>query len=194
MNQIRVAAAACTLLLLGACASSPPVQFYALDSVPSNIGIETGRVNIGLGPISFPDYLKRPQIVTRAAGSEIKIAEFHRWAEPVERSFSRVLSSNLDDMLESAVVVVFPYNINYRIDIRVVGRVFRFDTDAAGLAVLDVQWGAGDGADKIIVEPQRSRYEAKTSDSQDYNAIVIALNETLNAFSRDVATALEEHM
>ena len=194
MNRIQVAATTCIALLLGACASSPPVQFYALDSVPRNIGEETGGVNIGLGPMAFPDYLKRPQIVTRTAGSEMIIADFHRWAEPVDRSFNRILASNVDDMLESAVVVVFPYNMNFRIDMRVVGHVFRFDTDAAGLAVLDVQWGAGDGGEKTFVEPRRLRYEARASDPQDYDAIVIALNETLDAFSRDVAAALEEHL
>jgi hypothetical protein len=84
--------------------------------------------------------------------------------------------------------------MNFRIDMRVVGRVFRFDTNSAGLAVLDVQWGAGDGGKETLVEPRRSRYEARASDPQDYDAIVIALNETLDAFSRDVAAALEEHL
>ena len=194
MNRIQFTAIAGIALLLGACASSPPVQFYALDSVPRNIGQESGEVNIGLGPMTFPDYLKRPQIVTRTLGSEMIIAEFQRWAEPVDRSFNRVLASNVDDMLESAVVVVFPYNMNYRIDIRVVGRVFRFDTDETGLAVLDVQWGAGDGKKKTLVEPRRSRYEATAADAQDYDAIVIALNEALDAFSRDVAKVLQEHL
>lgn len=194
MNRIKVAATACFVMLLVACASSPPVQFYALDSVPRNIGAEGGGATIGLGPINFPDYLKRPQIVTRTAGSELIIDEFQRWAEPVDRSFNRVLASNVDDMLDSAVVVLFPYNMNFRIDIRVVGRVFRFDTDSSGLAVLDVQWGAGDGKNNTLVEPRRTHYEARASDPQDYDAIVIALNETLDAFSRDMAAALEEHL
>ncbi|MDH3510116.1 MAG: PqiC family protein [Gammaproteobacteria bacterium] len=194
MNRIQVATTACIALLLGACASSPPVQFYALDSVPRNIGQEIGGINIGLGPMTFPDYLKRPQIVTRTAGSEIKLAEFQRWAEPVDRSFSRILASNVDDMLESAIVVVFPYNMNIRVDMRVIGRVFRFDTNTAGLAVLDVQWAAGDGKGGNIVEPRRLHYEAQASDPQDYDAIVLALNETLDAFSRDMAAALEEHL
>jgi uncharacterized lipoprotein YmbA len=195
MYRIQVAVTACVALLLGACASSPPVRFYALDTVPRN-PVETidGGTNIGLGPLNFPDYLKRPQIVTRTTGSEMKIAEFERWAEPVDRSFSRILSGNVDDMLESAVVVVFPYNLNIRIDIRIVGRVFRFDTDESGQAVLDVQWVASDGKGKMFVEPRRAHYEARASDPRDYDAIVIALNETLSAFSRDVVAALEEHL
>jgi hypothetical protein len=194
MNRIQVTATACIALLLGACASSPPVRFYALDSVPRNFGEETGNVNIGLGPMSFPDYLKRPQIVKRTDGSEMIIAEFHRWAEPVDRSFMRILASNVDDMLDTAVVIVFPHNMNIRIDIRVVGRVFRFDTDASGLAVLDVQWAAGNGKGQSLVEPRRSRYEARAVDPQDYDEIVNALNETLEAFSRDVAKVLGERL
>jgi uncharacterized lipoprotein YmbA len=84
--------------------------------------------------------------------------------------------------------------MNIRVDMRVIGRVFRFDTNAAGLAVLDVQWAAGDGKGENIVEPRRLHYEAQASDPQDYDAIVLALNETLDAFSRDMAAALEEHL
>lgn len=194
MNRIKVAITCCIVLLLGACASSPPVQFYALDTVPRTSGPKGGDITIGLGPMNFPDYLKRPQIVTRTDGSEMIIDEFQRWAEPVDRSFNRILAANMDDMLESAVVVVFPYNMNIRIDMRVIGRVFRFDTNTAGLAVLDVQWAAGDGKGNNIVEPRRSHYEARTADPQDYDAIVMALNETLDAFSRDVAAALEAYL
>lgn len=194
MNRLVVTTTSAIALLLGACASSPPVQFYALDTVPRTSGGEGGDITIGLGPINFPDYLKRPQIVTRTAGSEMIIDEFQRWAEPVDRSFSRILASNVDGILESAVVVVFPYSMNIRIDIRVIGRVSRFDTDTSGLAVLDVQWTAGDGKGKTIVQPRRLHYEAQASDPRDYDAIVIALNETLDAFSRDVATALEQHL
>lgn len=194
MNRIKVAVICCLGLLLAACASSPPVQFYALDTVARTSGNMDGGVTIGLGPINFPDYLKRPQIVKRTAGSEMIIDEFQRWAEPVDRSFNRILAANVDDMLDSAVVVLFPYSMNIRIDIRVIGRVFRFDTDTAGLAVLDVQWVAGDGKDNMIVEPRRAHYEARATDAQDYDAIVMALNETLDAFSRDVAAALEEHL
>jgi uncharacterized lipoprotein YmbA len=194
MKSFQIAVISCIALLLGACASSPPVQFYALDTVPRTGGNASGDITIGLGPMNFPDYLKRPQIVTRTTGSEMLIAEFQRWAEPVDRSFSRILASNVDSLLESAVVVVFPYNMNNRIDMRVIGRVFRFDTDTAGLAVLDVQWAAGDGGENTLIEPRRSHYEARAADPQDYDAIVIALNDTLDAFSRDVAAALEEHL
>lgn len=194
MNRIKVAVACCFVFLLGGCASSPPVQFYALDTVPRTSGTMDGGVTIGLGPMNFPDYLKRPQIVKRTTGSEMIIDEFQRWAEPVDRSFNRILAANVDDMLDSAVVVVFPYSMNIRIDMRVIGRVFRFDTDTAGLAVLDVQWAAGDGKDNTIVEPRRSHYEARVAEPQDYDAIVMALNETLDAFSQDVAAALEEHL
>lgn len=192
MNCIQATALFCISLLLGACASSPPVQFYALDTM-AHAGVSSeGGITIALGPLTFPEYLQRPQIVTRTSGSEVIIDEFQRWAEPVDRSFNRVLASNLDEMLESAVVVVFPHYMNISIDMRVIGRVFRFDTDTAGLAVLDVQWAAGDGSNNTIIEPRRSYYEARATDPRDYDSIVIALNETVHAFSRDLAAALDE--
>ena len=190
MKCIGLTAALCIALLLAGCATSPSARFYTLDSAPGEPRGETGDVVIGLRPLTFPEYLNRPQIVTRTDGSELKLAEFDRWAEPVDQSFNRVLAGSIDDALESAVVLVFPDTMNIPIDIRVVGRVFRFDTDSDGTAVLDVQWGAGDGKKQIFVAPRRSRYEAKASNPNNFNAIVGALNETVQALSKDMAEAL----
>lgn len=192
MKCIGITAAVCVALSLAGCASSPTTRFYTLDSAPGDPREEIGDVVIGLRPLTFPEYLNRPQIVTRTDGSELKLAEFDRWAEPVDRSFNRILASNIDDELDSAVVLVFPDTMNIPIDIRVVGRVFRFDSNSDGTAVLDVQWGAGDGRDQIFVAPRRSRYEATAANPSNFNAIVGALNETVEALSRDMAAALAD--
>src|SRR5512145_1644163 len=102
MYPIMLALVAVTLgapLLLGGCASQPS-RFYLLSAMPDNITASPAMSNqqaptIGVGPITLPRYVDRPQIVTRTGPYEIKLAEFDRWAEGLDANFSRVLAENL---------------------------------------------------------------------------------------------------
>lgn len=78
---------AITLLLAGGCASKP-ARFYTLNPVvPASSPGPTWDTallgppsNIGIISVELPDYLDRPQIVTRNPNNELKLAEFDRWA------------------------------------------------------------------------------------------------------------------
>ena len=50
---------------------------------------------IGVGPITVPKYLDRPQIVTRSGRNQLALGEFDRWAEPLQDNVLRVLAENL---------------------------------------------------------------------------------------------------
>ena len=178
-----------TAMLLGACASTPPSRFYALEPVSTNSDKQADAVVIGMGPFSFPEYLMRPQIVTRTSGSELKMAEFDRWAEPLDKAFLRNLAMSVDAMVNTAVIVPVPYSGLVDIDLRLLGRVLRFDVDDSGTAVLQVQWGAGKKKN-VVIKPQSATYTAKAADPEDYDSVVLALNETVTSFSRDVADVL----
>src|SRR6266540_6222252 len=86
------------LIGLGACASTPS-RFYILNTLPVSemtpaTAAERGPV-IGVGPITLPKYLDRPQIVTRASRNQLTLGEFDRWAESLQENFSSVLVENL---------------------------------------------------------------------------------------------------
>jgi uncharacterized lipoprotein YmbA len=149
---------------------------------------------VGLGPILLPEYLKRPQIVTRTQSAELKLAEFDRWAEPLENAFLRTIVTNVDALLESAVVVSFAYGNPRRLDLRVFGRITRFDVDESGVAVLKVQWGVRTPEGETVVPVRRSMYTVQATDREDYDSLVTALNETVEAFSRELADSLRAAM
>ena len=177
--------------LLGGCGASPPVNYYDLGA------LETGHaaggepsLRIGVGPLRTPDYLNRPQIVTRGADSRVIIDDFNRWVEPVGEAIYRVLSENLDRLIDEAVVVAFPYTHIADLDYQVVGRVSRFDAGTDGNAVLEVQWGIISQRDEFVVQPRRARYEVGAGRAGDYPALARAMSELLQQFSRDVAQTL----
>ena len=184
-----------TILLtasLAACGSSPPVRYYSLDSaVPGTTAEDQGAKVIGLGPFRFPDYLKRSQMVTRGAGAEIEVREFARWAEPVDRAMHRVVAAELDDRLRGVAVVAYPYIETAQVDFVVLGQVDRFESDASGRVLLQLQWSAVDSQHTTLITPRRASYEATASTPDDPAAIARAMNQALVRFSDDIATQLD---
>jgi uncharacterized lipoprotein YmbA len=87
-------------------------------------------------------------------------------------------------------VVAYPYLETVPVDFVVLGQVDRFDADASGEVMLQVQWAVLNDLRKGVIDPQRARYEARAGDPNDPNAIARAMNEALNRFSDDVAAQL----
>lgn len=191
------ALAALGIAIMGAvvamgCASTPPARFYRLSpglSPGVEPPAESSARAVIVGPFQFADYLDRPQIVTRDDGNAIVLADFDRWAEPLESNFQSVVAANVGRLLGSGSVLEFPAQAILRPERRVTGRVSQLDVDARGRAVLEVQWGVLDGAGAIIAPARRSRYEARVTGTGTA-AIVNALNETVTRFSKDVSAAV----
>ena len=174
------------------CGTTPPSTFYGLEPLPAAAGTATGQTVIGVGPLGFPEYLKRPQIVTFGPGEEVSIADFNRWAEPVTDSFQRVLSLNLDSLIEDTLAIRFPFGGGLvSVDYRLLGEVTRFDVDSAGTATLDVSWLLKDSDDQTLIPVTRSVFHADAATVADYDQVVAAMNQTLQAFSREIAQRFE---
>src|SRR5664279_3044471 len=88
------------MVLLTGCASSPSSKFYQLNpgqnktSVTGDVSLDQSQV-IAIGPVRIPDYLDRPQIVTRSGKNELKLSEFDRWAGSLESDVNRVLVEDI---------------------------------------------------------------------------------------------------
>jgi uncharacterized lipoprotein YmbA len=65
--------------------------------------------SLGVGPVSIPDYLKTRQIVMNRNDHLLKLAEFDRWAEPLDSGVSRVVAVNLAVMMDTNKVQLFPW-------------------------------------------------------------------------------------
>lgn len=183
-----------TVLLVAACGTSPKVRYFSLSPMDTAYRQDPdGSVLLGLGPLRIPEYLNRSQIVTRGVGAELKVDEFNRWAEPLPEAMHRIVSSNVDKMLDDVVVIAFPYEsfIRAGVNYRMVGELSRFDADSSGRVVLEVQWGIRQTSGGVVVHTQRSRYEATASPPDDPGAIARAMNNALEQFSRDVAEQFE---
>ena len=181
-------------LLIAACGSSPPVRYFALspmDSVQQQDPDDS--VTLGVGPLRLPEYLNRSQIVTRGGGSEVEVDEFSRWAEPLTQALHRVVSTDVDNMMNGGMVIAFPLEavVHNEVDYRLLGEVTRFDADRSGRVVLDIQWGISATTGEAAVVIRRSKYETRAARPDDPAIVVSAMNDALAMFSRDVVSELE---
>jgi len=181
-------------LLLNACGSSPPVRYFSLSTTTAGGEDRDDAVVLGLGPLRIAGYLERSQIVTRGAGAEVKVDEFSRWAEPLTIALHRVVSTDVDNMMDGVIVVAFPFEsvVRTQVDYRLLGDVVRFDADPGGRVILETQWGIGVAeSGEILIRELRSRYEAQARSVDDPAAVASAMNDALAKFSRDIANKFE---
>ncbi|MGD8274166.1 MAG: PqiC family protein, partial [Desulfobacterales bacterium] len=100
------------LLLSGCRGSTPKTEFYTLNSIRNTQmdakPISAGQpLSIGVGPVTIPQMLDRPQIVSRTGPYTLQIDEFHRWAGRLNEDFARVLAENISLMLATEQVDVY---------------------------------------------------------------------------------------
>lgn len=190
------------LMVLGGClgkGTQDPTKFYLLQPIAGSAtgeqtGAEDGGFAVGVGPIRMPEYLDRPQIVTRTGENEVNIGLFHNWAEPLRENFSANLVNNLSILLETNKIVLWPWGRSrLGVDHQVTVDVIRFDGVLGSEAILSARWyilSYGEDKEAREVTPKKSTFTAPMEDDS-YEALVAAMSKTLEDFSREVAEAIK---
>ncbi len=182
------------LMFMGGCAHTKPAKFYTLSSlevseIESLAELTERDVAVGVGPIRFPDYLGRPQIMTRNSRNALKFAEFHRWAGSLREDFSRVIAENLSILLPTDRIALFPWKRSTPIDYQVTAEVIRFEGKVGGDVTLSVRWTILRSAGKKLLVMKKSAF-TESVQGGTYEALVSAQSRALAAFSREIAEAI----
>lgn len=221
------------LMLYGCVATTEPTaesSFYTLSSrlrvseTPAAALVDESLA-IGIGPVRFPAFLDRPEIVSRTADSELRVDESYRWGGSLKDDFLRVLSENLSQLLGTSRILVEPTEARFPLDFQVIADVLKFENQvgsktvagasddkvtkgkgtasetkakakdveymAGGEAVFKVRWAILDTYLDQTLMIQESTYRSSATEPGP-EAIVVALSETLAAFSRDLADQLRK--
>ena len=179
------------LVLITGCGVTKPSKYYLLTPVEqSSSGTLSAPAKVlGIGPVAFPAYLDRPQIVLRSGGNQLDYAESHRWAEPLKAAFSHTLSENLSIMLPLERTVIYPWSRSTVLDYQVIVNVSRFDADASGTVILTADWEIIRSSDSKVMDQDKATY-TEAAGSVDYSAIVAAQSRALEQLSRNIATSI----
>jgi len=175
---------------LGACLGAPQPDasaFFLLSPAQAETAGGPVPVRIGVGPVTLPGYLDRPQLVTRLGDHPIALAENDRWAEPLGDNVARTLGASLASLLPGSTSVPYPWYASDAPDYSVDLAVRQFEADTAGVVVLDATWTLRRGGAHVDARAVRIEEPAV---SPDRGAAVAAHSRALAALSREVATAV----
>jgi uncharacterized protein len=194
-RRLAILAVLAAGLTLAGCADTPPTRFYTLSPLEGAPGgtppANLPELTVGVGPVTLPPYLDRPQLVTRAGGNRMVLADFDSWVEPLQGMFTRVLGENLALLLGTDDVLLLPQNRDFALDRQVEVDVTRFDVDNVGNAVLDAKWWVyGRDGDKLLRSGRSTVSEPAAVD--DYTAAAAALSRALGAMSTEIAQAIAD--
>ena len=178
---------------IGCAPNDRQVKFYLLQPAsPSAVRGVTeaqGSGVVGLGPVEMPAYLDRPQMVTGNPGAELQLAEYHRWAEPLKDTITRVLTENVGLWLPSRNVIAFPWNRAITPDYQVEVKISRFQAGADGVCELKADWTILRHNKPVMLNTFQTSTAAVGS---DFAAKVAAQSQALAKFSQTLAIALQE--
>lgn len=145
---------------------------------------------IGVGPVRFPDYLGRTQIVTRVGANRLQISDIDHWAEPLDRNFVAVLAKNLGARLETERIVTHPWYVTVPLDFEIPIEVLHFESDDRGNARLAARWGIKDGRrDEVLFVTQSDIVEPAATPGSEGG--VAALSVAVDKLSAEIAAAIQ---
>jgi len=194
MVTLRVGCLAltCAAALMSACASrTPPPSYYLLQATdqagPKAAQAETVAPAVGVGPIRFPRYLDRPQMVVALPDGELRLRDGERWADNLRENFARVLAEDLAARLPAERILVHPWARTESVDFKLSLRVNEFHLSEDGRALLDVRWDLY--RKEGLVFSRKSRLYAQAEPNVPASGVA-ALSRTVDALSRECADAI----
>ena len=177
-------------LMLG-CAATPPDRYYRLVAAgeAAPIALPAGpRPAVAVAAVSVPELVDRPQIVTLGPGSEVRLSEQHRWAEPLKLAIGRLVADRLSQALGGALVSAYPAEAAADTAYRVSLNVQRFDSELGVATDTTVLWTVRRLADG----QQRSGRSALRMVPADasHDALAAAHAQALGRIADEIARAL----
>ena len=184
------------LFLLASCGSSTPSRFYVLT--PLAAGKPTHAPDglaIGVGPVVIPQYLDKPQIVTRSSDNRLDVGDIDQWGGRLSDNITRVLAENLSGLLATDRVSIYPWTDATAVGLQVTLDIVEFERDAGGTVTLSAFWNLTDVASGKILVTRRStivkKIDPAAKGADAYNSTVAAMSDALATISQEIAAAIK---
>ena len=183
-------------LIVSGCISipnSPTPRFYSLSAVnetqvSKKINLPSDVI-IGVGPVKIPEYLDRPQIVTKNKEKMVQFAQFDRWGESLDLGLARLIREDLTAMLPGAKLTLYPWNPSIAVNYQVVAEVVQLDNELDKDMHFVVQWTVIDVQNSKTVIIKRSEFRQPIL-PQNYSGLAKTLSTACASLSSQIAEAI----
>ncbi len=181
------------VLCLGCFGSVAPSYYYTLNPAVPETGLadtksDAGLV-IGLGPLTLPDYLNRPAIVTRIGANRLVVSENHRWAGTLRDEILRAVAADLEALTGARQVVVFPWRVDIEPDLRLRVDIQAFEGRRGGKVQLKAAWSLTPNRSGQPAV-QRMTVVAADAPGDDFDSLAAAMAKALAGLSKQMADAV----
>ena len=179
------------LILLGACGSTPPSNYYMLSANAGGMP-GSGGPSLGIGPIEVPEYLRRNIMVLNRDSHRLTLAEYDRWAEPLEDGIGRVVALNLAVLLDTQQVQRHPWRRHSPPQFGISVQVIQMSLQG-NHASLVTQWRITDVATDTVIAQKISKFSVSAGSAGPeavagaYSVLLLQLSEEIAAATRDSA-------
>ena len=168
-----------------------PANFYVLSASPELGAGPPLLIALGVGPVLIPDYVDRPQIVTRVAPNQLDLSESRRWAGPLQKRVTELMLLNLSRQLGTDRATAFPFAMGLPRELDAVINLTRFEVGADGVVRVDAYWWIRDSRTSATLRAGDFS-DARTVLAGDYAAAAAAMSAALADLSVQMATAIRE--
>jgi len=181
---LPLAAAGCALLI----PAPDPTRLYVLTTTIRATADASTDLVIGLGPVTVPQYLDRPEIMRRVESNELEPSPTDRWAEPLDSQIARTLGHDLTALLRAQRVVPYPWYVRRDMAAIVEVDVLRFETTAEGEALVVARWRV-----RPVNGPGRTGLFTRTERvPPDIHAQIAALSRMVGALAEEIAAVVRD--
>jgi len=189
-NAARVVALAA--VLARDCSSAPPVRFYVVTPLAGPAPAQRAPgPGVAVAAVRLPEYLERPQLVTRSGDHRLHLEEFHQWGGNLAKDLTRVMAENLTLLLGSDAVVAVPHTLRTRPDYRVEIEVLRFERAADARVHLTAKWWLRRGADgSPLASPTSVLASEPLPEAAGVELTVAAMSGVYGELARVIAQAV----
>ena len=146
-------------------------------------------LGLAVGPIEFPRYLDRPEIVTRDGAHRLVLWDGHRWGGSLRTDILRVMADDLGALLGTTRLAVYPVEPRFPLDYRVLLEVLEFEGVPGGSVTLRARWTVASGADGRALAVEETRVEEPVA-SPAWDDLVAAQSAALGRVTREIAVRI----
>lgn len=190
--------------LVSGCISNTasPTRFYVLNPLDPGVSLvnrtdQTGTLSLEVASLRLPQYLERPQIVTRSSENRLELSEYHQWGGNLRKNMMRVLAKNLSQLLDTPNIAISPYRPPVPPDFLVELEVMRFERDSDRRVRLSTQWRLSRGENGMplttrITDLESPKIPAEPGFEKTVSAMSSLMGELSQAIGREILQHLNE--
>ncbi len=186
-----------SILLTGCLSGSPTQRYYLLNATEKDslLSPEQTPPAIEIVAIHLPQYLDRPQIVSRTASSRLRLSESHQWGGNLRKNLIRSMMSNLSQLLNTAQIRSSARRNSNKPDFRLEVEIMEFEKAIDDKIHLTAKWQLREVATNKAINTEITRLISDNSLAKDdYDALVQAMSELYGDLSLRIARQIHQQI